>query len=76
MEKVKGVTVVPEETPIVKNDGSVLMEPLIKTENFIVVGLIGLGALLIINKDPNAVAITGNIISGLLGYMGRTALKG
>jgi hypothetical protein len=35
-----------------------------------------LGALLIIMKDQNAVAVTSNIISGLLGYMGRTAIKG
>jgi hypothetical protein len=56
-----------------KLDGT---EPVIKTENFIVVGLIALGALLIIMKDQNAVAVTSNIISGLLGYMGRTAIKG
>lgn len=63
-----------ELQPIKMSEGRISGEQLIKTENFIVLGLIALGALLIIRQDPQAVAMTGNIISGLLGYMGRTAL--
>ena len=50
-------------------------EQLIKTENFIVLGLIALGALFIIKENPQAVVITSNIVSGLLGYLGKTALS-
>ena len=56
------------------NTAKLVGEQVIKTENFIVVGLIALGALLIIKDNAQAVTLTSNIVSGLLGYMGRTAL--